>query len=463
MMDFIGRLHPLWVHLPIGFLILGAVFFLLSRRERFAHYRQATLLAVLLGALAAFFSCITGYVLSLSGDYDATPIGKHQNVALTTTALSLGWIYVLSVPQKPWVQYGAAALTLTGLLLTGHLGGSLTHGEDYLWPDAEGKTVTAGSTRKALPNVPEAILYTDVVQPLLQEKCEGCHGAKKQKGGLRIDGPAAILKGGEDGVIAVPGDPESSELVKRLRLPLTAKAHMPPREKSQLTRDEIELLQWWVASGLSFDKKVKDLQPAEKILRILHQFAQQGVSPQAGEDVSVPQAPEPDPAAMERLRQKGIMVLPAAQQHNWLQVSFYSADTARDEDLELLLPLRAQVVSLNLGQRPFTDKALASVSQLRELTHLQLAHTRITDKGLPQLAALQKLHYLNLAGTRVTVEGLRRMGALPGLKDLYLYQVPLREGDWQTLTQLFPKTHVDTGGYRLPALETDTQWVVPKK
>jgi len=35
------------------------------------------------------------------------------------------------------------------------------------------------------------------VRPLLVEKCQSCHGAEKQKGGLRLDSRAALLKGGE--------------------------------------------------------------------------------------------------------------------------------------------------------------------------------------------------------------------------------------------------------------------------
>src|SRR5262249_5245929 len=54
--------------------------------------------------------------------------------------------------------------------------------------------------------------FEQSVRPLLAENCYSCHGDKKQKGGLRLDSLAAILKGGESGPAVVPGKPEESLL-----------------------------------------------------------------------------------------------------------------------------------------------------------------------------------------------------------------------------------------------------------
>ena len=42
---------------------------------------------------------------------------------------------------------------------------------------------------KPIPNVQEAIIYTDIIKPIFQSKCYGCHGPTKQKGKLRLDQP----------------------------------------------------------------------------------------------------------------------------------------------------------------------------------------------------------------------------------------------------------------------------------
>ncbi len=82
------------------------------------------------------------------------------------------------------------------------------------------------------------------VRPLLVEKCNACHGAEKQKGGLRLDSREAMLKGGESGPAVVPGKPDESLLVEAVNY---EGLEMPPSGK--LEPDEIEVLTRWVAMG----------------------------------------------------------------------------------------------------------------------------------------------------------------------------------------------------------------------
>src|SRR4051794_15518805 len=55
------------------------------------------------------------------------------------------------------------------------------------------------------------------IRPLLVERCEECHGAKKQKGGLRLDSRDGWQTGGDTGAALKPGDPEASLLIKAVR------------------------------------------------------------------------------------------------------------------------------------------------------------------------------------------------------------------------------------------------------
>jgi hypothetical protein len=87
----------------------------------------------------------------------------------------------------------------------------------------------------------------DRVRVLLETRCVSCHGTEKQKGGLRLDTRDAILKGGETGPGAVPGDPGRSLLLQAVRHQ-AAELKMPPKEKLQ--PDQIALLEGWVKSGL---------------------------------------------------------------------------------------------------------------------------------------------------------------------------------------------------------------------
>src|SRR5881296_2922197 len=67
------------------------------------------------------------------------------------------------------------------------------------------------------------------VRPVLAEHCQRCHGQKKQEGGLRLDGRAAVLKGGDSGPAAVPGKPKESRLLAAVHQ--TGELKMPPDKK----------------------------------------------------------------------------------------------------------------------------------------------------------------------------------------------------------------------------------------
>jgi len=82
------------------------------------------------------------------------------------------------------------------------------------------------------------------VRPLLVQNCYSCHSDKKQKGGLRLDSLAAILKGGETGPAVVPGKPDESLLVDAINY---AGPEMPPTGK--LAPEKVAILTRWISLG----------------------------------------------------------------------------------------------------------------------------------------------------------------------------------------------------------------------
>ncbi|MFL5339703.1 MAG: c-type cytochrome domain-containing protein, partial [Gemmataceae bacterium] len=64
---------------------------------------------------------------------------------------------------------------------------------------------------------PDFSFFETRIRPVLVERCYECHGEKKQKGGLRLDSKAALLKGGDSGPAVVPGNPDDSLLMRALR------------------------------------------------------------------------------------------------------------------------------------------------------------------------------------------------------------------------------------------------------
>jgi hypothetical protein len=86
--------------------------------------------------------------------------------------------------------------------------------------------------------------------PVLRDECFACHSPEKKKGGLVLTSRGAVLKGGSEGVVAVPGKPDASKLVALLAK--ESDPHMPP--KKQLADAQIRSLRDWVRAGLPWNE-----------------------------------------------------------------------------------------------------------------------------------------------------------------------------------------------------------------
>src|SRR5215831_6101866 len=319
--ELIGHLHPALVHLPIGILLIALLMQWLARnKEKYKALKPAIPITLLCGAITALFSSITGYILSTTDEYDKTLITFHMWMGFATTLVA----FMLYAKEKnPQFAIGKKLLSI-GLLVfvfvTGHLGGSLTHGSDYYTKplaDIFSNDTFSTATIKPIPNVQEAYAYTDVVKPILATKCYGCHGPNKQKGGLRMDDSLRLMKGGKDGIVIESGKADASEIIKRLTLPLDDDDHMPPKEKSQPTAAQIALIHWWIANGADLAKKVKDLNQPDSIKPAL--LALQKAPEVKHELTDVPATPveKAEDAILEKLKQDSVVVLPVAQNSNY--------------------------------------------------------------------------------------------------------------------------------------------------
>ena len=460
-LDFIGRLHPVLVHLPIGILLVACVLHWLSFKSRYAGLRDAISIILFWGMIAAIASGITGYFLSQADDYDADLVSKHQWLGIFTSVVAIVFYVLYKRNRSMRILQLTSVLLFVMIIFTGHLGGSLTHGSEYL--SLTNVTEDEEAVRKPIPNVQEAVVYADIVQPLLQTKCYGCHGKNKQKGGLRLDDSARFWKGGKNGIILEAGNPDESEMIKRLLLPRNHEDHMPPKEKPQLNEQEIALLHWWIASGASFQKKVKELQQTEKQKAVLLSFQNADLAREVITDVPQQEVKKADEQAISQLKEKGVVVLPVAVNSNYLMVSFVTADSVTDSDINLLLPLQQQLVWLKMGSTQITDSALLIISKFKNITRLQLDHTNISDTGLAHLRTMTSLQYLNLVGTKVSAQGVKSLSQIKSLRSVYLYQTLIKSSEWAALKNSFPNVQIDSGGYSVPIFVSDTTEVTLKK
>jgi hypothetical protein len=111
----------------------------------------------------------------------------------------------------------------------------------------------------------DPLVYTGVIKPIMASTCVSCHGQIKQKKKLRLDSLAAIMKGGKDGAVVVPGNVDKSDLVDRIELDLNDDDHMPPKGKPQLTDKQILVLEWWVKAGAPGDVPLSSLKAPDDV------------------------------------------------------------------------------------------------------------------------------------------------------------------------------------------------------
>src|SRR5687767_11516797 len=169
----------------------------LSGNQKYQSFKPVIPFLLLCGMIAAIIAAITGYLLSISDDYNETIVGWHKwmgiSVALISVLLYAKEKNVAYVKKVKFLPVGLFIL----IMVTGHLGGLLTHGSDYLTGplmDIFGNEKTANTFIKPVANVQQAVAYTEVIKPILQTRCYSCHGPNKQKGGLRMDDSLKLLK-----------------------------------------------------------------------------------------------------------------------------------------------------------------------------------------------------------------------------------------------------------------------------
>ena len=119
-------------------------------------------------------------------------------------------------------------------------------------------------------------LWAGKIQPLLDANCVKCHGVLEQKSGLELDNLEAVLKGGDEGAVVVPGKPEQSRLYKYLAP--DSDPHMPP--KKQLTDAQRESVREWIAAmdakPAKADAKAKGPRRFESVTQAIDELIAEG-------------------------------------------------------------------------------------------------------------------------------------------------------------------------------------------
>lgn len=462
MTEIIAHFHPVLVHLPIGILILAILFHWLSSKEKYTGLTIAIPIAYLCGAITALLSCVTGYLLSGTGEYDETTLNLHQWMGiLVAFVAATGYLFARTnnAQQLKWVSISLLLL----ITLTGHLGGTLTHGEGYLWKTGAANKKDSATAIKTITNAQEAIVYADIIQPMLKQKCYNCHAATKQKGGLRLDSETWILKGGKNGKVLVAGSTDSSDMYKRIIMDPLDEKHMPPKGKSQLTEQERVLLQWWIASGADFNKKSKSIAQTAAIKTALSSLEKSEAIVSNRTDIPDKEIAKANESVLETLRKHSVTINEISASSNWLTANFVNCKIWNTEIENSISSLKGQLIWLKIPSAKLESSSWKLISGLTNLRRLSAEHSNITDQDLSQLSTLTQLQYLNLVDTKITEKGLLQLKANSNLTNIYISRTGIGLDGFKKLQSIFPKAVIDTGGYSVPFMATDTQELHPKE
>ena len=271
LLPFAGRFHPLLVHLPIGVLVLAVTMEVAGFRSDARRVRldsaMSTVLLFLVGSAVVAFAA--GLLLGRAGEYPQRLLAKHRTLAFVSVVGACATLASFAAHKGLGVGRGAyralLGLTVGAMSLGGHVGGSLSRGEGYLFQLAPafvqnlaGYKAPVVVDAPALTQDAEPLVWDAIVLPALKQRCGECHAGDKKKGGLKIETIDDLKKGGLSGAAIVPFSSEKSLLVQRIQLPKDSDDHMPPDDKPTLAPAELATLVFFLDRGAPKDLKVRD-------------------------------------------------------------------------------------------------------------------------------------------------------------------------------------------------------------
>ncbi|MEO1214763.1 MAG: c-type cytochrome domain-containing protein [Bacteroidota bacterium] len=439
---YLGRFHPLIVHFPIVLVGLSLLTEILAVWRKDLIHKQLTSALLFTAIGSSLFSAFLGYFLFRSGEYAGQLINDHMWGAIYLS-LILTMAGIAAIYEKKNLRIASLILANLLLIYTGHLGGSLTHGENYL--SEFFTSIEAKDTPIMQKSRSEILVFDDLVLSVFRAKCLACHNENKAKGGLVMDSYNSLVVGGKSGKSMLDSlNAEEGELYKRLKLPLSHEEHMPPSGKAQLKEAEIAILDQWIKTGGKKEQRLGELNKDSALDKLI--------------DAYIPKVAHLQ--IMEMQEQRSHMeiskkLVPLAQELGFVVESDLGEDSLKyilsmklppdeidDEDLIELLPYGDYISRISLISSAVTDDGLYTLGQLNGLKQIVLAKTCVNGSGIPYLAQLPKLKSLNLSESFLDDVGALELIYLQQLEEVYLLNTELSERVRIALDEFLPETEL---------------------
>ncbi len=446
LLDFLGSLHPLIVHLPIGIVLLTIAIDVFMRNKNNSVQRVITMgwfFSFFSGLLAALF----GWFLGDNGYYFESQIDIHKWSGIAFVSICF-IIWLLRYINFRFTKSFNRSVNLTSIILltiTGHFGGEMTHGQNYLFenlPYTQKKISVTTLSETKRSNNDSLFVYEDLIHPVLEEKCIACHNQNLASGGLNMSSIETMIKGGNSGAGIQNGNPFKSLIYKRVSFPHDHPKFMPPTGVP-LSYDQIATLEWWIDNGAEKQMPVTLTRNDPKTLRLME--LQYGLDLREKTFLETLTLSSPSKEDLKSIEGEEYIWRFLNPEQSFLDLKF-TKKKIEINDLLKVQSIKNNITWLNLADCMLNDNHLSYISNFPNLTRLKIQkNPLVTNKGIEALQKLEHLTELNLYGTRVSNNTLITLGQMKSLKKLFVWNTRITDKDIADFKALHPDVEVIAG------------------
>ncbi|GJM28532.1 MAG: hypothetical protein DHS20C17_11670 [Cyclobacteriaceae bacterium] len=382
---------------------------------------------LLVSAITTLITVIGGYLLFRSGEYQGELVSQHLwggvllIIALNSAAFFYWWPGAKKSNKIQAPYQGFLFLAGALVIITSHIGGTITHGQDFLTEHMPSlKAMKPAPVEQKEPA--ELLVFQDLIMPIIEDKCQSCHNQYKTKGGLIMTSFSSLMKGGDsEKPMLVPSQPADSELFHRITLPDDHDDKMPPPEKKQLNQEEVDLIKWWIDQGAD-DNMLLGSSPPDTITQLLENYLPRLFQ---SERLKMRQEQELESLAKELAElgdETGLVIELDPENRGFFTISMQMPPASiTNHTVTELTPYAPLFTKISLPGADINDDALFEIGKMKNLKNLYLPKTCVTGEGLAYLKDLDQLESINLSNSELNNQGVLNLIHLPSVEEVYVW------------------------------------------
>ena len=420
---FLGRFHPLLVHLPIGFLILAILIEIYCSIFKIKINRRIVNFTWFIAFFSSVLTTILGLLVAETGHYIDENLFMHKIFGLSLTAISfISWFLRLSIFSN---LFSSSLKTLSNtiiivlLTLTGHYGGNLTHGETYLvdYAPENIKELVVKENKYVELEIDSVKVYDDLIQPIFNQKCVSCHNKEISRGNLNMDSYSNLLKGGSSGIPINKSDPRKSLLIRRITMPTSELKYMPP-DGEPVSFDEIKTLIWWINNLDKSNENLVSLKVEDDIKESLEMlYSLNFTEKQWFEKISIDKI---DESLVQNIDKSVFQIKFISDDKKFLSVKYLQRNVSAS-DIEKLEKVGKYIAYFTAKSSNISNELIKGISNFENLVKLEIQDNNIDDESIKILQSLKNLEILNIHNTKITSKSIEILKTFKNLKRAYVW------------------------------------------